>query len=532
MRTSRRLSRSWSSYRRGLSLIIGVFLLGLPLLNWSVVGGIAGGDPEPHYAYVRSVVMDNDLQFENELRHRYELAGIYALIRQAGTDKIIHSVDPNATSYKDDPRTYEGDNWLRLELFKPRTKTGHVPSIYAVGTPLLWLPFFVLGHGITLAINALGGAVPADGYSLPYTIAVSLGSAILVLLGMLLTYDVLTRFTRPLLASAAVILILLASPLFAFAYQAPISAHGPAMFVASLFIFVALHVRSRPSTAWFAVWGLVGGLMIITRIEPISLFTLPALVAAVQLYQAIGMPDTRVRLARWVRCYAAFTIGLIVGVLPQLIAGMIIWGEPLLTFYPAYFALGGGTPVFNWLSPHWWDVMWSTNKGIFVWHPILLVSLAGLVLLLRRDRILAIALLGAFFAQVYIIGTFDYYHGLTGFGQRYFVNLAPAFMIGMAWLVDFLQRRFSLTVLTIMGSLFVVWNFALFIQYGIGLIPRNKGFEWGPMLYNQFVIVPRLVWKYLVVPFKPWSYGALLLLGMAIIAGYVLFRHASKVELL
>ena len=203
----------------GRLLIIGVFLLTLPLLSWAPGTDVAGGDGYLIYYYVRSVVMDGDLQLEDEYRHRWPMVGLYGLIREMGTDKIIHSVDSTAPSFKDDPSKWGETYGFPSALFMNRTATGHVANQHAVGPAVLWLPFFLVGHGITLLINGLGGSVPLDGYSLPFTIMVSLGSAILVLGAMLLTYQILVRFVRPFVAAFAVALLYLASPLVVYAIQ-------------------------------------------------------------------------------------------------------------------------------------------------------------------------------------------------------------------------------------------------------------------------------------------------------------------------
>ena len=65
--------------------------------------------------YVRSMVIDGDLDFENELRHFY----------------------PDRS------------------LDRLRTATGRVSNIYAAGSGLLWAPFFLLAHVLAHAARAL-----------------------------------------------------------------------------------------------------------------------------------------------------------------------------------------------------------------------------------------------------------------------------------------------------------------------------------------------------------------------------------------
>ncbi|MCZ7544621.1 MAG: hypothetical protein M5R40_14360 [Anaerolineae bacterium] len=220
--------------------IIGVFLLTLPLLSWGPGTNVAGGDGHVIYAYVRSLLIDGDLHLENEYRHHWPVAGLYGRLREAGTDAIIHAVDPDQPAYKD-PESRTNPNYGLPPVL--RTPTGHVANQHAVGPALLWAPFFLLGHGVAVGVNLLGGAVPLDGYSLPYTIAVGFGTALMALGAMLLAYAMLLRYVRRRAAVWAVILIYLASPLVVYAIQTPIAAHGPAAFVCALFLFLGLRVR-------------------------------------------------------------------------------------------------------------------------------------------------------------------------------------------------------------------------------------------------------------------------------------------------
>src|SRR5262245_66022771 len=59
------IARLWSSLRRhpGAGLLFLLFLLSLPIVNPHI-----RGDGNEYYAYVRSLIIDGDLQFENEYR--------------------------------------------------------------------------------------------------------------------------------------------------------------------------------------------------------------------------------------------------------------------------------------------------------------------------------------------------------------------------------------------------------------------------------------------------------------------------------
>ena len=118
-----------------MSRLVVVFVLSLFLITPYV-----RGDGNGYYAYVRSVILDGDLNFENE----------YA---------------------RADPK-------FRENLFKRRiTPRGYLDNPWAPGSAVLWAPFFLAGHAIATAGNALGLAVPLDGFSPPYRWAVAVGTA-------------------------------------------------------------------------------------------------------------------------------------------------------------------------------------------------------------------------------------------------------------------------------------------------------------------------------------------------------------------
>lgn len=503
----------------GTWLICLAFLATLPFLSWSLGTNVAGGDGHMIYAYLRSAVMDGDLQFEDEYRHQWPQVGLYGLIRQMGTDKIIHSVDSVTQSYKDDPSTWGDTYGYPSALFMDPTKTGHLPNQHAAGPTLLWLPFFIAGHGVAWFLSELGVSVSVDGYSLPYTIAVGLGSALSALGTMLLVYRMLWRFVQPYVTAMAVVLIYLASPLVVYAIQTPIAAMAPSAFACALFLYLGIEIQEHPKLWKYWAWGVVGGWMITVRFESAALFVFAGLISIAHGITAWKQSNRKQSLLDWLKNYGVFSLGVLIGLLPQMIAGTIIYGAPWITFYPAFSSVGGKPGEIYLASPHWWDVLWSTRKGLFSWHPILLPSTIGLFLLWRKGRLLTIALTLSLAAQVYVIGCWEYWAALTGFGQRYFINMAPLFMIGLGVLLERLQKRVSLWVLGGIGGIFVLWNLGLFIQYGLGLISRQGAFEWANVFYNQFVFIPRLVWARLLAPFSPWSFAMLALVLIAFLGG-------------
>ena len=91
------------------SLLFFLVLLRAPRID----GQLIGSDGVAYYVYVRSLVIDNDLDFTNEY-----------------------------TYFQLKPAAFT------------RTSVGYIGNKYAIGPALLWMPFFLAAHAIALAARA------------------------------------------------------------------------------------------------------------------------------------------------------------------------------------------------------------------------------------------------------------------------------------------------------------------------------------------------------------------------------------------
>ena len=100
----------------------------------------------------------------------------------------------------------------------------------------------------------------------------------------------------------------------------------------------------------------------------------------------------------------------------------------------------------NWMAPHALEVLFSPEHGFFVWTPLALVALAGLVRrslfrlrsdsgadasAFRRNRQVAVCLLLMVALQIYVSGSVESWTVAGAFGQRRFIALTAAMVIGL-----------------------------------------------------------------------------------------------------
>jgi hypothetical protein len=168
----------------------------------------------------------------------------------------------------------------------------------------------------------------------------------------------------------------------------------------------------------------------------------------------------------------------------------------------------------NWMAPHALEVLFSPEHGFFVWTPLALLAIAGLVAILippkggnyareeggnspqdlvvsafRRNRQVALCLLLMVALQVYVSGSVESWTVAGAFGQRRFIALTAALVIGLSAL-----RASSIggrRVVTAVAILCAYWNLALTAEFATGLMDRQK-LEPRKNAYVAFITLPRM----------------------------------------
>ena len=105
---------------------------------------------------------------------------------------------------------------------------------------------------------------------------------------------------------------------------------------------------------------------------------------------------------------------------------------------------GAGSDGFIWSRPMFWSVLFSYDKGLFIYYPIFAVTLlAGFIC--KKTRILTLFYLGLilFFALFY--GFYAYWYLGGTFGYRLFVDFAPLSIIILAMVLH--ELRFRATII-------------------------------------------------------------------------------------
>jgi hypothetical protein len=440
--------------QRSFQLLLLFFLFSLPLVNpW------VRGDGVGYYAYIRSLLAEHKLDFENDWRSSNQTFSQPKLLSDG-------SIEP-----------------------KQYTSTGHLDNHFAVGPSILWAPFLVPVHMVMLALHRLGMNVQADGFSRPYIVTMALATALYGFLGLWLSLRLACRYVEEQWALLATLGIWFASSLPVYMYFNPSWSHAHSVFIVAVFLWYWHETRLRRTLWQWTILGLISGLMLDVYYANIAVLAIPLFESAGEYRREWRRPEPDWRGAR--RLFAAnliYCFAIVAAFLPTLITRQIIYGHPLEFGY-------GGTNVWKWNSPHLGSVLFSADHGLIVWTPILLPAVAGLVFFLRQERKLAAYLIGASLCFYYLIAIDPCWDGLSSFGNRKFISLTPLFVLGLAIafsaLANFFNKSKGALISTgFVTAMLVVWNLGFIFQWGIHLVPARGPISWKQMAYNQVAVVP------------------------------------------
>jgi hypothetical protein len=437
------------TYRR---ILILCFLFSLPVVN-----PIVHGDGVGYYAYARAPLIQHNLHFEEDWRHGNQN---FAQSRTRPDGQIL-------------PEDYTG--------------TGYVSNLFTVGPAILWLPFLLVAHLFVLTVNFFGGHIPADGFSLPYILAMAIGTAFYGFLGLMLSFSFARKYVAEKWAFLATLAIWFASSLPVYMYFNPAWSHAHSAFLVALFLWYWDRTRANRSASEWLLLGLISGLMVDVYF-PNGVFLLLPLVESMRsyaLFRTKGARPVRILLLQ----NLIFLIAIFVAMMPTFLTRKIIFG--------GYLRFGSYSDLaWDWSAPFWRSVLFSTDHGLLTWTPLLGFALLGLLLAPRQTRAIALYLAIAVGAFYYLIASYPFWDGLASFGNRFFISLTPIFVFGLALLLEaaagrFSSQRRSFLVLSAILACFVVWNLGFIFQWGDHLIPVRGPISWSEMIHNQFMVVPR-----------------------------------------
>ncbi len=384
------------------------------------------GDGVFYYSWLRSTLFDHDFNFYNELSH-------------------FSSYDV-------------GSRWMIETNFK--TTIGKIPNPYAYGTGLMWLPFFAVANLFTLILK-----LPLDGYSLLYVWSINLASWIFGLIAWYLTYLNLRKFFVNQIALWTSLGAYLATPWFYYQYFEPSMSHLASLALVSIFLHLVINLYQRISVNLY-VLSVIIFMLVATRWQNL-------------LFLIILGPyiwESRHSLQLIIKRGLTILIPIVIFWLTQFAIWKYLYGHYFLQ------PQGRGFVRFDF---HGLYILFSSNRGLLLWSPIIILAICGFYFLYKKSKLLFYISISAFIVQWLINGSLNDLGGGDAYGGRRFIETLPflAFAIAAFW--SQWKNKWLMRFATIV---FVIWNLILIQNYRHNQIPHHGEFKLLKINYFESII--------------------------------------------
>ncbi len=413
---ARRHPASWQPRRRATLIIAILGMLGLMLLPFLAkdYGLIIYSDGIGYYAYLPATFIERDLTFETMKRLYFE--GAFP--------------------------------------FQPYPSTGIYLNKYPIGVAVMLLPFFLAAH----AISALVGA-PLTGWAPIYQVAAGLGGLSYMVLGVALLGELLARHFSERVVVATLVCIVFGTNLYHYGTFDPTMSHAYSFFLITALLLATPWWYERPTIARSALLGLVAGLIVLTRnLNVLFLVTIP-------LYGLRSRADVTARLRFFQsNVLPLATMGSVAALLllPQLAYWRFATGSWLVYSYQG--------ESFNFAQPRLLEVLFSVQKGLFFWSPLLLLAVAGFWGLRRFAPAYLASVLVALPLHAYLVASWHSWQFGWSYGHRAFTDAMAFFALGLAAFLAALRGRRARAVGIWCAMLVALSIFQMF-QYWQKIVP-------------------------------------------------------------
>ena len=432
-------------YTPELILVIYVMIfLGFksPEQSWDRV---INSDGKGYYAYLPAIFIYHDLQFK--FVEQYE-AQYYP---------------PNRSVFKE---------------FRNDAGTAKVDK-YFPGLAIVWLPFFLFGHAL-----AWLEVFPMDGYSLPYHYSIALSALLFLWMGARWLLKLLKKFgADDRIASFITLAVTLGTNLIFFTIVEPSMTHVYSFALITGFAYTTFNMFHNYQPKWFVRSLLLFILVFLIRpTNGIILFLFPFIAGSREVFSATFRRVLSDK-ATWIR---------------GLIQALILLSVPLVLWHLQtgnWIVYTYGDEKLNFLHPHMLSILFSYNRGWFVFTPIAFVSVFGLAGLFRQNRFRFYWLLAFLAVFVYVASSWWVWYYASKCGQRVFIDIYAVVAILLLFLYLGFHKSIWKKLLSATVILLIALNLLQFYQHSQWIFPPYN--LTGAMYWDSFFSLHRKAKVYL-----------------------------------
>lgn len=319
---------------------------------------------------------------------------------------------------------------------------------YYCGSALLMSPFFIISHALARPL----GYEP-DGFSKIYSYGLYFSGIVYCCLGLFFLSLFLQKHFSSAISVGTSFLLFASTNLYYYSIDMPAMSHVYSFFLFSLFLYSTQQLLFSGKRIYYITFAVSFALAVITR--PTN-----GLIILFPLFYENGMFLSRIKVLLNDKISSGIALLLaVLVILPQLIYLKETSGSAFSYSY-------SGESFSNWKRPYLLETWFSTNNGLFLYAPVLLLALAGIFMMIRAKERLGIYLLITFLVISYLFASWwNWWFGCS-LGARSFVEYYVLLSIPMAYCIRALLRnKWPAIFLFVFATLCVVMYFKIEYYY-------------------------------------------------------------------
>jgi len=327
---------------------------------------------------------------------------------------------------------------------------------FAVGTALLQLPFFTTAY----LLSNLDG-YSTDGFQKPFQKAVLISTLFYLFLSIFFLKKILTLYDiKKSIIIICQIFLVFGTLVTNYSHFDAGFSHIYSLFAITAFLYFAKLFFIHQKTSDFLLLSVFLGLVLIIRQVNILIILFIPFIAG-------SFTNIGIAFKTLLNRYKTLIFGIVLcfGIVSiQLLVWYLQTGSFIVYSYHGEH--------FNFLDPHFFGILFSYKKGLFVYTPILLITLLSLIwLIYKKNYYLFYTWIAFFVTLTFILSSWwSWFYG-CGFGLRAYIDYFPIFFIPFAMMLEGVKkipRNFILALSILMIPL----NFIQSYQY------RYSIFHW------------------------------------------------------